>query len=217
VTGNSGIGAPSGANSGNGSADLVYQIEVTAPGGNNTPVSVDVSYLVTTAGQLLGTVGNDVTGDIGTLASLAVGPNAIATVGINLSDFGGSSEYGFSPSYSDTSQNASCTGEVCSGTLSGEQTITLSTNLAYNVVLRAQAGCTAQSPGNTGLTCTSSAMVDPIFTIDPGQSNGSQYAIDLSSGVGNGSAAPEPGSLVTIGGGLLGVAALARRRGSMRW
>jgi hypothetical protein len=214
VSASGALNAPTGDNAGNGQGELVYQIEATGP--TNT-VKVDVNYLLTLAGQYTTPLGNDESASILTGTTFTVGPNTIASAQINLSASGGSSENSIPPSFSDTSSNASCSATTgdCNGSLSGPQTITLTTGLAYNVALRVQASCSAQSPGNAYENCSTSASIDPTFKIDPSQANAGQYSLEFSPGVGNGSPAsmvPEPALMLPLGVGLVGLGALRRRR-----
>jgi hypothetical protein len=196
---------------GNTNGDLVYQILVQGPA--NT-AQVDVSYLLNVTGQYSG-LGNDEAAQLNTGATFTVGLETIGAASIIVNASGGSIENGFPPSLTDDSVNAGFSSKAggWAGSLSGPQTISLTTGLSYNVELRLQADCTAQGKGSSSVSCTTSAMIDPTFTIDPDQLNAGQYSITLSPGVGNGSAAPEPGTLTLLGGGILGAVVLGRFRG----
>jgi len=219
VTGPFASASLSAGTGGNTIGDLVYQIEVSGP----TPTAlVDVNYLLTVAGQFTQPLGNDESALLNTGAALAVGPYNIADTEIHVTASGGSVENGFPPSVTDTSVNASYSSKTgaWAGSSAGPDTLTLTTGIAYNVVLRVQADCTGQGTGSTVISCTTSAAVDPTFSIDPSQVNGSQYSILLSPGVGNGTgplpSAPEPATLLLSGLGLIGVAILGRFRNNAK-
>ena len=140
----------------------------------------------------------------------------IANASVNLNVGGGSLGNNLPPTFSDTSVNAtySALTRTESGSVSGPQTITLATGLAYTVDMRLQANCTASSSGGAigQVGCTTSATIDPIFAINPGQANAGLYSFSFSPGVGNGttSTAPEPASFLLFGAGLFGVGLVRR-------
>jgi hypothetical protein len=189
--------------------DLTYQILVNGPG--NT-AQVDVSYLLNVGGNFTQPLGNDEAALLNTGATFAVGPYTIADTEIHVNASGGSIENALPPSVTDTSVNAGYSSKTgsWSGTLPGPQTITLTTGIAYNVVLRIQANCTGQGTGSSVVSCNTSASVDPTFAIDPGQLNSGEYSLLFSPGVGNGSSAPEPGTLLLLGPGLIALASLSK-------
>ncbi len=159
---------------------MLYYIEVTGPG---TTALVDVNYLAMVTGQY-SSLGSGDNASLNTGAVFSVGPYQIADTELHVSATTGGAIL------SNTSINAgysSATG-TWSGSLSGPDTITLTTGIDYLVTLDVQANCAATSgPGIA--SCSTSAAVDPTFLIDPSQVNGSQYSLLFSSGIGNGTAA----------------------------
>jgi hypothetical protein len=194
---------------GNTFGDLQYQILVTGPG---TTALVDVNFLLSVFGSF-SPIGNDQAAQFTTGAALSLVGLPIANASVNFNAFGGSVENGFLPSFTDNSVNAtySALTRTATGSLSGPQTLTLTTGFAYTVDLRLQANCIGQG---AGVNCTTSAFVDPIFTVDPNQANPGQYSIAFSPGVGNGvpGAVPEPASFLLMGAGLLGICIRGRAK-----
>ncbi len=104
--------------------------------------------------------------------------------------------------------------------LSGDSKAKLSQTIGFQPGVRQNLGMSADISYVSTISPTFSAMVDvdPIFTIDPTflQSNPG-YSLDFSDGVGNSTdvplaPTPEPSSVVMLGTGVLGLAAVFRRR-----
>ncbi len=194
-----------------GNANLQYQMLISGPGGT---AQVDINYLATMFGTFSPSpLGNDQSAGLDVYFGFQVDADLIlanTNPMINVSAFGGSSEYGLPSSFSDTSIGANFDpGTGWTGTASGPAILTLPTNSALTVSLTAHASCSS-----SGASCSTSATLDPTFTIDSGQANAGQYSIQFSPGVGNGisaSSAPEPGTILLMGLALAGVGAIQRR------
>lgn len=194
--------------SGNTNGNLEYQFLVTGPG--NT-VQVDANYLLSVSDSF-SPLGNDQSAQFTTSASFGLIGLPIANVSGNFLATGGSSENGFPPRIETNNLvNATYSAQTrtVAGSVSGPQTFTLTTGLAYTVEMRLQANCYA----GMGVGCTTSALIDPTFTVNPNQANAGQYSIAFSPGVGNGTpgAVPEPASFLLLGGGLLGICVRVRQ------
>jgi hypothetical protein len=88
----------------------------------------------------------------------------------------------------------------------GTLTFQLTPNTAHQVIISAEAD--APGPGNGG----SSAFADPIIYLDPTFTNAANYALTLSSGIGNQAPVPEPASFLMMGVGVAGLVWRLRRR-----
>ncbi len=91
-----------------------------------------------------------------------------------------------------------CGGSSVSGGFNETGSYSISSNLLYEVVMNETV---TVGTGNNGLgqgpgTVQGNSFIDPIFTVPNG------YQLELSSGVGNSNAAPEPGAWMLVAAGL---------------
>lgn len=102
-----------------------------------------------------------------------------------------------------------------SASFSGANTVTLDTNTSYEVQLLVINWLNVSGLLGGG-SMSASASIDPTFQIGTGVSNPSLYSIELSPGVGNVAAIPEPSTYAMMLAGLAMMGVFARRQSKLR-
>lgn len=167
------------------SNNLDYYIRIVGPDASAVPLIVDSNGSLSSTNLVYGS---------GSSLLLSVGYQTIAYVGASTS---GLTVLGGSGSISGPASNLSIT-----------QTISAQSNadiFVHMFVSTAIAGNSVESSG---------AFLDPIFFIDPSFVGANNYSIEISAGIGNVSAVPEPSTWAMLILGFAGIGFIAYRRTS---
>lgn len=167
------------------SNNLDYYIRIVGPDASAVPLIVDSNGSLSSTNLVYGS---------GSSLLLSVGYQTIAYVGASTS---GLTVLGGSGSISGPASNLSIT-----------QTISAQSNVdifVHMFVSTAIAGNSVESSG---------AFLDPIFFIDPSFVGANNYSIEISAGIGNVSAVPEPSTWAMLILGFAGIGFIAYRRTS---